>query len=161
MKSMSPTEVSVDAAGAIALLVVLPVMALTHLMAVQELHAPLLSLVMQASPVMSAMIALPAKLEDAALCTAEQAAASLSVSMSTWHELVRTGEAPQPVVRRHRYTRWRVQDVCDYIEKVAARGTATEESAAVVERMQRVTAAAMVKRQRSAAVMAPASKEVA
>lgn len=63
---------------------------------------------------------LPAMLQDVALCTAKEAAASLSVSMTTWHVLVRTGEAPQPVVRRHRYTRWRVKDVCEYIEKVAA-----------------------------------------
>ena len=58
--------------------------------------------------------ALPIDLADVALTDAATCAAAGSVSVSWWHEAVRTGLAPQPVFRRVRCTRWRVKDVAEF-----------------------------------------------
>ncbi len=48
------------------------------------------------------------------------------MSVSWWHEKVASGEAPQPVIRAPRCTRWRVSDVADFWRRFAelpGRGT--------------------------------------
>lgn len=53
----------------------------------------------------------PAALADVALIDGPACAASCGVSLSKWLELVREGDAPPPVVRQARYTRWSVGTV--------------------------------------------------
>lgn len=62
-----------------------------------------------------ALDAVPAPLVDVALIDAKGIVAAACVSVSTWHELVRTGKAPQPVMRAPRCTRWRVADIRDWL----------------------------------------------
>ncbi len=45
-----------------------------------------------------------------------------SMSVSWWHEEVRCGRAPQPVIRKPRCTRWRVSDVRDFWAEFARGG---------------------------------------
>lgn len=54
---------------------------------------------------------LPADLADVALIDAPTCAAAGAMSVSWWHEEVRAGRAPTPVIRKPRCTRWRLADV--------------------------------------------------
>lgn len=54
---------------------------------------------------------LHADLQEVALIDALTCAAVGGMSVSWWHEEVRTGRAPQPVIRQPRCTRWRVGEV--------------------------------------------------
>lgn len=54
---------------------------------------------------------LPADVADVALIAADTCAAIGEVSVSWWHEEVRTGRAPKPVIQQPRFTRWRLADV--------------------------------------------------
>ena len=62
---------------------------------------------------------LPRDLTEVALIDATTCAAAGAMSVSWWHEEVRTGRAPQPAVRAPRCTRWRLADVRDYWHKRA------------------------------------------
>lgn len=64
----------------------------------------------------------PAALADVALIDASSIAAAACMSLSSWHELVQKGEAPQPVIRRPRFTRWRLADVRMHLAKMASEG---------------------------------------
>jgi predicted DNA-binding transcriptional regulator AlpA len=44
------------------------------------------------------------------------------VSQSWWDERVATGEAPQPVIRAPRFSRWRLADVVAFWRDLAERG---------------------------------------
>lgn len=57
---------------------------------------------------------LPADAADVALIAADTCAAIGDVSLSWWHEEVRTGRAPKPVIQQPRFTRWRLADVCRF-----------------------------------------------
>ena len=65
----------------------------------------------------------PDALIDVALIDGPTCAAVGQVSISTWHELVRTGDAPAPAVRGNRCTRWRLVVVADYWRRRAEQGT--------------------------------------
>ncbi|MFO1326070.1 MAG: hypothetical protein U1F56_01840 [Rubrivivax sp.] len=101
-------------------------------------------------------VVLPAALADAALCSAEQAAAAAAMTVSTWYELIRTGHAPQPVVRRHRYTRWSVRQVVAFIETWTEGGTASPEAVAVAARSRKASEAAVAKLKASSSEPVPA-----
>lgn len=60
---------------------------------------------------MTAKRELPADLMTVALIDVATCCATGQVSPSWWHDEVRAGRAPAPVVQRHRYTRWRLADV--------------------------------------------------
>ena len=66
---------------------------------------------------------LPEALADAALIAGPTCAAAGAVSLSQWYELVRTGVAPQPVIRQPRFTRWRLADVARFWRELAEVGT--------------------------------------
>ncbi len=66
----------------------------------------------------------PEALHDVALIDAPAAAAAATVGLSTWYALVAAGEAPQPVIRRHRFTRWRLEDVRNWLIAQAGNGDA-------------------------------------
>jgi predicted DNA-binding transcriptional regulator AlpA len=57
---------------------------------------------------------LPTALADAALVNAETAARVGAMSVSWWHDAVRCGRAPQPVLQAVRCTRWRAADVREF-----------------------------------------------
>ena len=54
---------------------------------------------------------LPADVADVALAAADTCAGIGEMSVSWWHEEVRTGRAPKPVIQQPRCTRWRLADV--------------------------------------------------
>lgn len=64
---------------------------------------------------------LPTGLADVALIDAATAAQVGGMSPSWWAEEVRSGRAPQPVIRGHRCTRWRLADVRGFWETRAKR----------------------------------------
>ena len=72
----------------------------------------------------------PLALADVALIDGPAAAAAGSISLSQWHDLVRRREAPQPVVRESRCTRWRLIDVRAWL--VSRAGQADTHSAGLL-----------------------------
>ena len=54
---------------------------------------------------------LPADVADVALAATDTCAGIGEMSVSWWHEEVRTGRAPKPVIQQPRCTRWRLADV--------------------------------------------------
>jgi predicted DNA-binding transcriptional regulator AlpA len=83
---------------------------------------------------------IPEPLHEHALVSAETAAATGEASLSTWYALVAAGNAPQPVIRRHRFTRWRLLDVLAYWQRAAEEGVPVDAStgeAATVARARR------------------------
>ena len=90
---------------------------------------------------------LPADLADVALIDAATCAAAGDMSVSWWHEEVRTGRAPSPVIRRPRCTRWRMLDVRAFWAKSAEQASTDADAAAgVTARATRASAASRVKR---------------
>ncbi|HQC99491.1 MAG TPA: hypothetical protein PK306_27670 [Aquabacterium sp.] len=65
-------------------------------------------------------IQVPPALADVALVDGPTCAAAAAMSISQWNELVRAREAPQPVVRQPRFTRWRMADVRGWLIAKAA-----------------------------------------
>ncbi len=53
----------------------------------------------------------PDSLADIALIDAITCAAAGGMGASWWHDRVKSGDAPQPVIRQPRCTRWRLADV--------------------------------------------------
>lgn len=89
---------------------------------------------------------LPA-LSSVALIDAPTCAAAGGMSISWWHEEVRTGRAPAPAVRQPRCTRWRLADVVAFWQGFANKGEAdTQAAVQVTARAQKASAAARVKR---------------
>lgn len=91
----------------------------------------------------------PAALADVALIDATTCAAAGDMSVSWWHEEVRAGRAPQPVIREPRCTRWRLADVRRFwIERAerpdpraAAQVMATATKASAAAKAKRAAAA--------------------
>ncbi len=76
-----------------------------------------------------AAMPLPAKLAEVALISAETCAAIGHMSLSWWQEEVRAKRAPQPVVQRHRCTRWLMAEVHRFWADFAAAGMADKQAA--------------------------------
>jgi predicted DNA-binding transcriptional regulator AlpA len=94
----------------------------------------------------------PAALADVALIDGPTCAAAGGMSLSSWLELVRTGEAPQPAVRQPRFTRWRLQEIRTFLVERASRGT--DQSGAVIANARKASAASAAKRRGLEAVEA-------
>lgn len=92
----------------------------------------------------------PPALEDAALIDGPTCAAVGCISVSQWHEDVRTGRAPQPVIRGTRCTRWRLVDIRHYWISRAEQ-VSDGDAAELVDRATRASAKAAEKRQQRAA----------
>lgn len=88
----------------------------------------------------------PPELADVALIDAPRCAAAASICTSTWHELVRTGQAPQPAFRAPRCTRWRLADVRAWLAQSAERGSNPADARTVVLNARRASKAAQAKR---------------
>ena len=81
----------------------------------------------------------PPSLADVALIDGPTCAAAGGISISTWHELVRSQAAPQPVIRAVRCTRWRLADVRVWLIARAAQPASGDE---VIRRATRASAKA-------------------
>lgn len=91
--------------------------------------------------------AVPANLADVALIEATTCAAAGAMSVSWWHEAVRMGRAPAPVIRQPRCTRWRLSDVRAFWEAFAQQGNADPRpGAAVTAQATKASRAAQAKR---------------
>lgn len=98
---------------------------------------------------------LPAALAEVALIDAKTCAATGGMSVSQWHNLVREGSAPKPLIRTPRYTRWGLADVRQYFLDLTTQGT-SEGECAVIERAKKASNAAKAKRQARAQTAAAA-----
>ena len=87
---------------------------------------------------------MPPTLADVALIDGPACAAAASISISQWHELVKTGEAPPPAIRSPRCTRWRLADVREWLVKFAQ--PQPEAARAVMLKARRASKAAHAKR---------------
>ena len=92
---------------------------------------------------------LPADLADVALIAADTCAAIGEVSVSWWHQEVRSGRAPKPVIQQPRFTRWRrAAAIAFWAERAALASTDTEAG----ERMRAKAKKASIKAREPAAV---------
>ncbi len=71
------------------------------------------------------------------------------MSVSQWHNLVREGSAPKPLIRTPRYTRWGLAEVRHFFLGLTTQG-ASEGESAVIERAKNASRAAKAKRQAKA-----------
>jgi hypothetical protein len=92
---------------------------------------------------------LPADVADVALIAADTCAAIGDVSVSWWHEEVRTDRAPKPVIQQPRFTRWRLADVRRFWAERATRSAADTGAG---ERMSARAKKASIKAREPAAV---------
>ena len=83
----------------------------------------------------------PAALADVALIDGPTCAAAGGMSLSSFHDAVRVGNAPAPVVRAPRCTRWRLSDIRVWLIERASRPL-TEEAEALTARAKRASAKA-------------------
>lgn len=95
---------------------------------------------------------LPAALAEVALIDAKTCAATGGMSVSQWHNLVREGVAPKPVIRTPRFTRWGLADVRKFFVDLATLSPGEERGQEVVARAQRASLAAKAKRRQIASI---------
>ncbi|OWQ90826.1 hypothetical protein CDN99_11705 [Roseateles aquatilis] len=86
-------------------------------------------------------------LADVAMIDGPSAAAACGISITSWQTLVSRGEAPQPVFRAHRCTRWLLSDVRQFLIQ-RAQQTAREpaQGDALLRRAKMASLAAAAKR---------------
>lgn len=85
----------------------------------------------------------PAALAEVQLIDAPTCAAAAGMSVSWWHDEVRTGRAPAPAIRQPRCTRWLLSQVHSWLLE---RTSSAEASNAVLTRAKKASAAAQAKR---------------
>ena len=90
---------------------------------------------------------IPNALADVAMIDGPTSAVSAAMSHSAFLELVRLKLAPAPVIRRVRYTRWRMSDIRAWLIERAAQPL---NDAAVIERAAFASAKARHRRAQSA-----------
>ena len=95
---------------------------------------------------------LPPALADVAFIDSASITVAAAISKSTWLELVRTGKAPQPVIRGPRFTRWKLCEIRDWLRQRAELG-ADPVAAEKVARTARLGSAA-AQRKRASSVPA-------
>ena len=92
----------------------------------------------------------PSALAEVSLIDAAACAGVGSMSISWWHEEVRAGRAPQPVIRKPRCTRWRVPDVRDFWAEFARGGL--DGTDRLMDVTKKASAAASLKRAAAVAI---------
>ena len=98
---------------------------------------------------------LPANLADVALIDAPTCAAAGDMSVSWWHDEVRAGRAPAPVIRKPRCTRWRLADVrAFWIESAEKAATDTQAAELLKAHATKASAKAKASRAVKAAIVA-------
>ena len=88
---------------------------------------------------------LPIGVDDVRLVDAKFSSTTGGMSLSWWYEKVAAGEAPQPVHRAPRCTRWRLTDVVEFWKRFAEKAN-TEASDTVMVTAKKASAAAQAKR---------------
>jgi len=88
----------------------------------------------------------PGALADVALLDARACAAAVTCSASHWHAEVAAGRAPQPVIRRPRFTRWRAADIRSYLVRLAERGSDPEDAKRLISQARTASKKAQAKR---------------
>jgi predicted DNA-binding transcriptional regulator AlpA len=91
--------------------------------------------------------ALAPELADVALIDAPRIAAAACLSLSQWYAMVARGDAPQPVMRSVRCTRWRLSDIRAWLADRAERGCDPQAARAVVMKARNASKAAQARRQ--------------
>ncbi|MFT3804955.1 MAG: hypothetical protein QM766_27520 [Burkholderiaceae bacterium] len=86
--------------------------------------------------------AVPPSLSDVALIDGRACAAASGVGMTKWNDLVARGLAPQPVIRRPRFTRWQAGQVRQWLIDQASNSTAFASTACEPNEMANVLASA-------------------
>ena len=85
---------------------------------------------------------IPPALADVALIDGPTAAAAGSMCLSTWHELVRRGDAPKPAMRAPRCTRWRLVDVRQFLIDRANAGAESSTADALLAKAKQASSKA-------------------
>lgn len=88
----------------------------------------------------------PAALAEVQLIDAPTCAAAAGMSVSWFHDEVRAGRAPKPVIQQPRCTRWQVATVRGWLIERTAAASATEGAEALTARARKASAAAQAKR---------------
>lgn len=97
-------------------------------------------------PVQAAcQVTIPPSLADVAYIDGAACAASASMSISQWLALVKDKKAPQPAIRKPRFTRWRISDVREWLIQLSSQSDFEADSAAVLEKATRASHAAKAK----------------
>lgn len=86
------------------------------------------------------------RLDEVTLIDARGAAAPGDVSKTWWYAEVKAGRAPQPVIRGHRFTRWRLSDVKAFWESRIAQGSLSGGGGETVALATKASRAAQAKR---------------
>lgn len=88
---------------------------------------------------------IPAGLIDFAYIDGAACAAAGAMSISQWHALVKEESAPQPVIRKPRFTRWLLSDVREWLIQYRTQSDFTQDSKIVLEKARKASQAAKVK----------------
>lgn len=89
--------------------------------------------------------AVPPGLVDVAYLDGGACAAAGAMSISQWLTLVKDGKAPQPVIRKPRFTRWLMSDVREFLIKYRTDSDFEKDSASVVAKATIASKAAKTK----------------
>ena len=88
---------------------------------------------------------IPSGLIDFAYIDCAGCAAAGAMSVSQWHALVKNDEAPQPVIRKPRFTRWRVSDVRTWLIEYGMKSDFAKDSEIVLNKARKASKAAQDK----------------
>jgi predicted DNA-binding transcriptional regulator AlpA len=81
----------------------------------------------------SSLPPVPAVLADVALISGPECAAAAGMAVSGFLRAVQEGDAPSPVIRQPRFTRWRAADVREWIVKRSEAGMTVSSATLVAE----------------------------
>ena len=90
-------------------------------------------------------VSIPTGLIDFAYIDGAACAAAGAMSISQWHALVKEEKAPQPVIRKPRFTRWLLSDVREWLIQYLTQSDFTKDSEIVLEKATRASQIARVK----------------
>lgn len=88
---------------------------------------------------------IPPALMDVAYVGGATCAAAGAMSLSQWHELVKAGIAPEPVIRKPRFTRWLLADLRRWLIEFRTQSDFEADSATALEKATRASHAAKAK----------------
>lgn len=88
---------------------------------------------------------IPLGLVDVAYIDGPTCAAAAAMSQSQWHELVKDGKAPKPVIRKPRFTRWLMADVRQWLLEFRTQSDFEADSAIVLNKAKKASNSAKAK----------------
>ena len=84
---------------------------------------------------------IPSELADVAYIDGASCAAAGAMSISQWHSHVKNGEAPQPAIRKTRFTRWKISEVRAWLIRLS--DASVEDATASVKVIERAKSASL------------------